>query len=65
MKAEIRPAERAAHCRLCDGDIKRGDRMVTWWSHWNRGMYIHLHLQCASDMGYMAERELNGSQPQT
>lgn len=47
---ELRPAKRLAHCRVCDGDIKRGDPMVSWYSWRNRGQYIHIHPECVEEL---------------
>jgi hypothetical protein len=48
---EFRKAERDAFCRSCDKTIKKGTDMVSWYSHRNQGMNIHLCLQCAKDIG--------------
>lgn len=52
-----RPAERAAKCRACDKDIQQGEEMITWWSCRNRGMYIHLCLDCCKKIGEMSNKE--------
>jgi hypothetical protein len=47
---KIKTAERQAFCRACDGTIERGEQMMSWYSYRNRGMHIHLHLECVRRM---------------
>lgn len=42
-------------CRYCDREIPKGEEMVTGYSWRNRGMYIHLHLECAKEIGKLAD----------
>lgn len=56
---EIRKAERNAFCRACDNSIVKGDDMVSWYSHRNQGMHIHLCMKCATDVGAMAKEHTN------
>jgi len=51
---EARPAERNTFCRACDKPIVKGEHMITWYSHRNQGMSIHLHEECAIKIGLMA-----------
>jgi uncharacterized protein YlaI len=56
---EIRKAERNAFCRACDKTITKSDDMVSWYSHRNQGMHIHLCLSCAKDIGAMVTEHKN------
>jgi hypothetical protein len=56
---ELRKAERNAFCRSCDKTIKKNDEMVSWYSHRNQGMNIHLCLQCAEYIGAMVTEHKN------
>jgi hypothetical protein len=51
---KARPAERNAFCRACDKPIVKGEHMITWYSQRNQGMSIHLHEECAINIGTMA-----------
>ena len=50
---EYRSADRDAFCRSCDKVIKKGSSMISWFSHRNRGMNIHICLICAEKIGAM------------
>jgi hypothetical protein len=54
FKPVSRLAERNAMCRACQETIPKGTPMISWWSYLNSGMHIHLHEQCAIDIGNMA-----------
>ena len=56
---EIRNAERNAFCRACDKTITKNEEMVSWYSHRNWGMYIHLCLSCAGKLGDMVTEHKN------
>lgn len=53
-KPEKRQAERDAFCRACNGSIKKGEEMVSWYSTRGQGMHIHLHLKCAEKIAETA-----------
>ncbi len=48
LKPEYREAERNAGCRACSKTINKGEKMVSWYSHWNSGMHIILCKDCVS-----------------
>ena len=50
FKPELRQAERDAYCRSCDKVIAKGDKMLSWYSHRNKGMHIHLCLECVDNI---------------
>lgn len=56
---EFRKAERDAFCRSCDKPIKKGTDMISWYSHRNQGMNIHLCLPCAEGIGALAKDHAN------
>lgn len=58
----IRKAERDAFCRACDGPIKKGEDMMSGYSHRNRGQNIHFHLDCVGQMNALVKSygEQNG-----
>ena len=58
-KPEFRKAERDAFCRACDKTIKKGTDMVSWYSHRNQGMNIHICLPCAEGIGALAKEHAN------
>jgi hypothetical protein len=51
FKPEVRIAKQNAFCRACDKEIVKGTPMISWYSYRNRGMYIHLHKECATKIG--------------
>jgi RNase P subunit RPR2 len=53
---ERRPAQREAFCRGCDKEIVRGTDMIYTYSRRNRGQHIHFCLQCAVEIGKLAEK---------
>lgn len=55
--AELRLAERQAYCRYCDGLIEKGEKMFSFYSHRNKGMYIHLHIECIKYMNELIVKE--------
>lgn len=56
---DYRKAERDAFCRSCDKSIKRGTDMISWYSHRNQGMNIHICLSCAESIGALAKNHTN------
>lgn len=56
---EYRKAERDAFCRACDKTIQKGEYMVSWYSHRNQGMNIHICPTCAIDIGTLVEDKSN------
>lgn len=42
----VRESEREAFCRFCDSTINKGDTMLSFYSHRNRGQSIHLCKEC-------------------
>ncbi len=58
FKPVRRPAERDAYCRVCEQKIERGEIMVSWHSDANRGMYIHLCLDCCRKIGEISQNNL-------
>jgi hypothetical protein len=52
---ERRAAQRQAFCRGCDGQIARGEDMISTYSFRNTGMWIHFCLDCAKEIGKLAE----------
>lgn len=51
----VRPAEREAFCRWCDGTIHKGENMVSFYSWRNRGQNIHFHIDCVKQMATFIE----------
>jgi hypothetical protein len=51
---EARPAKRDAMCRACETAIPKGTPMISWYSYLNKGTYVHLHEECAVEIGNMA-----------
>ena len=51
----LRPAERPAFCRACDGKIEKGDLMVTLYSSRNTGQWIHFHPECVERMAALVK----------
>lgn len=47
---KLRPAERDAYCRSCDEVMSKGTNMISWYSWRNRGMNIHLCLDCVREL---------------
>ena len=56
---EFRKAERNAFCRACDKTIIKGMDMVSWYSHRNQGMNIHICVTCAESIGALAAEHKN------
>lgn len=52
---KVRPAERPAICRACDGRIQKGDVMVTMYSWRNTGQFIHFHPECVERMAALVK----------
>lgn len=55
----LRKAERDAFCRACDKTIRKNTNMISWYSHRNRGMNIHICLPCSQSIGKLAEEYTN------
>lgn len=55
--SELRLAERPAYCRYCDGLIHKGEKMFSFYSRRNTGMYIHLHTSCIESMNNLIVKE--------
>lgn len=55
--SELRLAERQAYCRYCDDLIEKGEKMLSFYSHRNKGMYIHLHLDCVKSMNELIVKD--------
>lgn len=51
---EARPAKRNAMCRACETEIPKGTPMISWYSYLNTGTYVHLHEECAIEIGNIA-----------
>lgn len=49
-----RKAERHAFCRDCDRTIKKGELMVSGYSHRNQGISMHFCINCAVNIGKLA-----------
>lgn len=50
LKPTYRMAERNAVCRSCNKTIEKGEKMVSWWSYLNSGMWIHLCKDCCASI---------------
>lgn len=50
-KPTLRQAERVAFCRACDKAIQKEEYMVSFYSHRNRGMWVHICTSCVEDIG--------------
>jgi hypothetical protein len=59
----VRRAEHKAFCRACSQVINKGDPMVSWYSTANRGMHIHLDLDCAQHIGHIAKEAVRMPPP--
>lgn len=49
-KPVLRQAERVAFCRACDKAIQKEEYMVSFYSHRNRGMWVHICTSCVEDI---------------
>lgn len=59
-QVEIKPSKQESCCRLCDKWIPKGEIKLSFYSHRNTGMWIHLHLDCAKELGKLAEENQDG-----
>lgn len=57
----IAPAKQNAVCRWCDRDILKGEIKMSFYSHRNKGMHIHLHPECVSIMNSLCNEQYSCS----
>lgn len=58
-KPVVRQSEREAFCRSCDEAMQKGTPMVSFYSHRNQGMWVHLCISCSAFIGKIAVEYCN------
>lgn len=53
----LREAKQKAICRYCNGFIQKGEKMFSFYSVANTGMWIHLHTRCVEIMNEVIEKD--------